>query len=198
LTLIESLGRAIKDVEAAGATYAIVGGLAVGIRTEPRFTRHADIAVAVDADEETEQLVHRLISAGYSVDASLEHANGRLATVRLLPPTEGEAGVIVDLIFASSGIETEVVAEATNEIIAQGIEGRVAAIPHLIAMKTVSESERRFQDRADLVGLIRASQPAEIARAFELVDLATARGYNRERDLRASLEGFIAVAAQTD
>lgn len=39
------------------ARFAIVGGLAVSVRTEPRFTRDADVCVAVDDDREAEDLV---------------------------------------------------------------------------------------------------------------------------------------------
>ena len=44
--LLDSLGR----------DYALVGGLAVSIRAEVRFTRDVDVAVAVDSDAEAESL----------------------------------------------------------------------------------------------------------------------------------------------
>jgi len=40
--------------------WALVGGLAVSVRTEPRFTRDLDLAVAVADDRAAEDLVHRL------------------------------------------------------------------------------------------------------------------------------------------
>jgi hypothetical protein len=39
-------------------SFALVGGLAVSIRTEPRFTRDADLAVALANDAEVEALIH--------------------------------------------------------------------------------------------------------------------------------------------
>jgi hypothetical protein len=40
----------------ARISWAMLGGLAVSIRTEPRFTRDVDLAVAVAADDEAERL----------------------------------------------------------------------------------------------------------------------------------------------
>lgn len=38
-----------------GSRFAVVGGLAVSARTEPRFTRDADVCVAVHSDAEAEE-----------------------------------------------------------------------------------------------------------------------------------------------
>lgn len=88
-------------------------------RTEPRFTRDADLAVAVASDAEAEALIHSLRARHYGIEAIVEQdAVGRLATVRLTQSSRVQAPVI-DLRFASSGIEREVVAEA------EAIERRV-------------------------------------------------------------------------
>ena len=82
----------------------------MSVRTEPRFTRDADFAVAVASDTEAEALIRRLRAGGYEVTALVEQeAVGRLATVRLAVPGDAE-GPVIDLLFASSGIEREVVA----------------------------------------------------------------------------------------
>lgn len=46
--------------------WALVGGLAVSVRTEPRFTRDLDLAVAVSDDHAAEALIHQLHAAGFS------------------------------------------------------------------------------------------------------------------------------------
>jgi len=90
-----------------------VGGLAVSVRTEPRFTRDADIAVLVADDRDAEALVRALQARRWRVVAAIEQeAARRLATVRLAPADEGVLGTVVDLLFASSGIEPEIVAAA--------------------------------------------------------------------------------------
>ena len=58
-------------------------------------------------------LVLELHAVGYRVAALVEEeATRRLATIRLIPPGERERGVVVDLLFASSGIEPEIDAGA--------------------------------------------------------------------------------------
>ncbi|HEU5471452.1 MAG TPA: hypothetical protein VFV67_12425 [Actinophytocola sp.] len=72
-------------------------------RAEPRFTRDVDVAATVTDDSAAEQLIH-----------SVEHDDAeRLATARLgVSPTDHGGQVIVDVLFASSGIEPEIVRAA--------------------------------------------------------------------------------------
>jgi hypothetical protein len=51
----------------------LVGGLAVSVRAEVRFTRDVDIAVAVADDAEAESLTYELRLAGYTAVASVEN-----------------------------------------------------------------------------------------------------------------------------
>lgn len=63
------------DLERAGYSSAVIGGLAVSVRSEPRFTRDVDLAVAVTGDAESEALVRHLIVAGYGIHAMIEIAS---------------------------------------------------------------------------------------------------------------------------
>jgi hypothetical protein len=112
---LESVALHAKETLAdLGYPWALVGGLAVSARAEPRFTRDVDFAVALKSDREAEALILAVQARGYRIDTVLEQeTTGRLATVRLVAPGSGEHGVILDLLFASSGIETEVVERAT-------------------------------------------------------------------------------------
>jgi hypothetical protein len=106
--LESALRRVLKDLDEDGRRAAVVGGLAVSVRSEPRTTRDVDFAVAVDDDQAAEQVVYRLSVRGYQIKAPLEQeAVGRLATVRMTPPGSVGETVVVDLLFASSGIERE-------------------------------------------------------------------------------------------
>jgi hypothetical protein len=107
-----------------------VGGFAVSARVEPRFTRDVDVAVMVDGDESAERLVRSLIADGYTVFSSLEHDSGRLATVRMTRALDGN-DVVVDLLFASSGIEPEIAQAAEVLEIASGLRLPVATVGHL-------------------------------------------------------------------
>lgn len=79
--LVQALEEATAHLDAFGRPWCLVGGLAVGVRVEPRFTRDLDLAISVADDAQAESLVLRLRSSGYEVLAMLEqNATGRLAT----------------------------------------------------------------------------------------------------------------------
>ena len=185
-----ALGRICADLKRLRREHALVGGLAVSVRTEPRFTRDADVAVSVTDDSQAEALVRELQVLGYGVATIVEQeATRRLATVRLIPPGERERGVVVDLLFASSGIEPEIVAGAEVVEVMPGLSVPVAQAGHLIALKILArDDERRPQDHLDLVALGARADQATWDLARGALALVTERGFHRGRDLLAALE----------
>jgi hypothetical protein len=177
------------ELDRRGRSWAVVGGLAVSARVEPRFTRDIDLALAVADDTEAEALVHALVACGYRVTASLEQESvGRLATVRLEAPGEGPEGVVVDLLFASSGVEPEVVGAADVLEVFPGLSVRVARGGHLLALKVLSRSPHRPQDPVDIAALLRQADASDIHEARAMCGLIVERGYGRGRDLPRMLE----------
>jgi hypothetical protein len=185
--LLDSLAAATDDLRRAEVSFALVGGLAVSLRTNPRFTRDADIVVAVVDDAQAEALVRTLLSGGYALQASVEQTEvARLATVRLRSRVAG--GVVVDLLFASSGIEPEIVAAAEDLVLAHQLRMPVATIGHLIALKLLShDDDRRRQDLIDLDELKRAASDVDWATATAACQLIVQRRFHRGRDLLALL-----------
>jgi len=192
----KALRSATVDLSRAGARFALVGGLAVSARTEPRFTRDVDLAVAVDSDAEAEGLVRTLQESGYATLAVLEQAKtGRLATVRMSQPRTVEPQGIVDLLFASSGLEPEIVSAASPLAIVRGLDVDVAQRGHLVALKVLArDDDRRPQDRLDLLALLRGIDSAELSRAREGIVLIAQRGFDRGKDLQTELERALAEA----
>lgn len=189
------LRRLDTDLRRAGVAWALVGGLAVSVRAEPRFTRDVDIAVAVDGDAGAEGVVRAMMSDGYGMLATVEQEEtGRLATVRLMPPMRAVPGVVVDLLFASSGIEPELVAAAERREIDVSLVVPVARTGHLIAMKLLARDDaNRPLDAADLLALRAVADELERQRAREAVELITARHCNRGRNLSAALDALFAA-----
>lgn len=180
------------DLADSGAHYALVDGLAVSVRTEPRFTRDADLAVAVEDDDQAEQLIRQLQERGYAIKAVLEQdALARLATVRLTR-TDEPVGPVIDLLFASSGIEREVVAAAEPLELLPSLTMPVALTGHLIALKVLSRDDVvRPQDLSDLRALLGVAAPGELTRAFEALALIASRGYHRGRDVVGEMQELI-------
>lgn len=78
VTSVESaLRKAVADLNAVKALWALVGGLAVSARTVPRFTRDLDFAVAVADDGEAEDMVRRLHARDYAPVEVLEQDSQR-------------------------------------------------------------------------------------------------------------------------
>jgi hypothetical protein len=187
---LEAALRAIaRELDRARVAWALVGGLAVSARAEPRFTRDLDLVVAVPDDGEAEVLTRGLLASGYRVLATLEQeAAGRLATVRLASPGEEAGGVVVDLLFASSGIEPEIAGRADALEILPGLRVKVARAGDLLALKLLAVSPGRPQDEADIVALLRDSTPGDIEDARAAAALIVERGFHRGRDLPRDLE----------
>lgn len=186
-----TIERAFVDLSGFSNPWAVVGGLAVSAYVEPRTTRDLDVVVAVSGDAEAEQLVWSLLRLGYSVATAVEHTGrGRLATMRLQPPMKGAA--IVDLLFASSGIEAEIAASATRLEILPGLVAPVASVGHLIAMKVLARDDRRRpQDWDDLRGLVGVASREDLSEARAALMLIGGRGYARDRSLIADFEALL-------
>lgn len=185
-----ALRRVTADLDRRRLGWALVGGFAVSARAEPRFTRDVDVAVAVIDDRAAEQNVHDLVAGGYRLLASVEQeAVGRLATVRL-SPVAGD--VVVDVLFASSGIEPEIVRSAEAIEILPGLVVPVARTGHLIALKLLArDDESRPQDLADLRSLHEVATREDVDLARSAIHLITERGYHRDRDLAAALTALL-------
>jgi Nucleotidyl transferase AbiEii toxin, Type IV TA system len=183
----QELRRAVADLDALRVRWALVGGLAISIRSVPRFTKDLDFAVAVANDSEAEGVVLRLRGRGYQPVEVLEQDYvERLSGVRL---ERAGSDVIVELLFASSGIEDEVVANATRLQVLPRLSAPVATTGHLIALKILAG---RNQDLTDLGSLIPAASAEDLDMARQAVRLIQVRGFNREQDVVADLDKLIA------
>jgi predicted nucleotidyltransferase len=183
------LRQAAVDLDAIGAQWAVIGGLAVAFRAEPRFTKDVDVAVAVADDDEAEGIVNRLQVRGYALASLVEQDYvDRLATARLVRPRAGTSSAFIDLLFANSGIEEEVVRRADRLEVLPDVFMPVASIGHLIALKVLAG---RHQDLTDLGYLISGASEADLDEARTAVSMIQVRGFNRGQDLPEDLAAII-------
>jgi hypothetical protein len=91
--------------------------------------------------------------------------------------------LFVDLLFASSGIEAEIVRDADRLEVLPGLRLPVASVGHLIVLKLLAMNAQRPQDAFDLDNLKVVAGEPELAQAREAIALVHARGFNRGRDL---------------
>lgn len=134
-------------------------------------------------------MVHAFAERRYVVFSVVEQdATHRLATARLAPiAAHGEASVIVDLLFASSGIEREIAEQAETLEVLPGIDVPVTRTGHLLALKVLARSDARPQDAADIQALLKVLDAEERSRALEAGRLILARGFARGKDLPSEI-----------
>lgn len=102
--------------------------------------------------------------------------------------------MVVDLLFASSSLEPELVASADSLEVFPGVRVPVARVPHLISLKLLArDDDRRSQDRVDLRALLTVASSADIAEVRSLLALVSQRGFDRGKDLAADLDALLAA-----
>jgi len=187
--LFESLALLSETLEEMGVAWALVGGLAVSCYVDPRFTRDIDVAVAVGDDAGAESFLRAWQSQGYVLSAVMEQdAVGRLSTARTTKG-RGQEGIYVDLLFASSGIEFEVIEQAQTIAVVPDVVIPVARPGHLYALKLLSDSpDERPQDRVDLKALRELIVGDERIATEEALALIAERGFARGRDLLSRMK----------
>jgi predicted nucleotidyltransferase len=194
VSALDNALRAVANILSEGdRSWTLVGALAVSARTEPRFTRDIDVAVAVLDDPDAEAVVRRFVERGYAVFSVVEQDTAkRLATARLSGLADADAAsVIVDLLFASSGIEAEVVRQSERLELLPGVDVPVARSGHLLALKVLSRSAERPQDAADIQALLKVLDGPERARARDAAQLIVSRGFARGKDLVAEVAALL-------
>jgi len=194
----ESAVKVLRDLRELGYGCALVGGLAVGVRARPRTTLDVDFAVAVESDAEAERVAYEFQRRGYQLyDVIEQTVTGRLATARFRVDAGTVKAGSVDLLFASSGIEPEIVASADDLEILPKLSLPVAQRGHLLALKVLAhEEQRRPNDRLDIMALLAAAEEEDLRIARAAVALITSRKYHRDKDLLAELELFVRLAGQ--
>lgn len=94
---------------------------------------------------------------------------------------------MVDLIAATCGIEADIVERATAVVIPDIGPLPVARAEELVAMKVLSMTDRRPQDRMDVIGiLLVAGDGLDLDAVAENLRRITDRGYHRDQIWPAS------------
>ena len=97
----------------------------------------------------------------------------------------------MDLLFASSGIEPEIVQASETLELFPGQRIKVALSGHLIAVKLLARSAERPQDDVDLRALLAVCDATEMKRAVDAVEVIERRGFARGRDLSSALKQIV-------
>ncbi len=184
------------DLSELDRKYALVGGLAVSVRAEPRLTRDVDLAVVVQDDRDAEALVYALTQRGYAVLFTIENdLTTRLSMARLGSPKANR--VMVDLLFAATGIESVIVDGAEPILLPGNLTLPVAKVEHLIAMKVLARDDRkRPQDYDDLQALLSIATAEEKSAARVALQAIEQAGVVKNRQLVLDFEALLTTPIQ--
>ena len=166
--------------------FALIGGLAVSVRSEPRFTRDIDLAIVV-APEEIDKLGRHLQGAGFVIVSVLSEATTDLVTGLRLE----RDGVRVDLLMHFIGLESEACATAELLEVFSGTTVPVARLPLLVVFKLVAAQRRkRRQDLADIELLLFYATSDDRQEIDRLIQRAEGTHTGDASELRAILATF--------
>jgi hypothetical protein len=131
-------------LDSAGLPYAIIGGHAVNIWLEPRFTADVDLTVAADPAALARARAG-LEAAGYTV--AVEHGANLPSGPDFVRFTRGRDDPPIEIQAAKTRLQEELIARARRD--SDGIASATAE--DLILLKLIAH---RPKDLADLVGLV--------------------------------------------
>jgi Nucleotidyl transferase of unknown function (DUF2204) len=145
--LSTTLADAVAFLESEGISYALIGGLAVSLRGQPRVTVDVDMVIAIDVN----RALALLPMLSQSKFEPLFHGVEEVVQKSfILPLRHRTTGIKVDLAIGLSGFERQAVARAERIQIADQ-KVAVATAEDLLVMKLLAG---RPQDEQDITGLI--------------------------------------------
>ena len=122
--------------------FAVIGGIAVTVRGDPRFTAAVDVVVGIEVDRGIELLD---ATAASSFRALLPDAEEILTSAYILPLRHVETGIRVDVAIGLSGFERDMI-ERAEEIAFEGVSVPVASAEDLLLMKVLAGRPRDLED----------------------------------------------------
>ncbi len=149
--LQQTLVDAASMLEARGIPFAVIGGLAVSFRGQPRMTIDVDLVIQADVDAAL-RLLKTLEDAPFApLFADVEQV---VKTAFILPLRHRRTGVRLDVAIGMSGFEQDAVRRATTVDVG-GVPVPVATLEDLLVMKALAG---RPQDDQDIRGLVAAGK----------------------------------------
>jgi hypothetical protein len=141
--LWQTLADAIAMLESRSIACAVIGGLAVSLRGQPRMTVDVDLVIATDL-EATLRLAQEL--PGTAFDPLFAGVEEVVNAAFILPLRHRTTGVRVDLAIGLSGFEREAISRASR------IEIGETAAPVVKALAGRPQDEQDIRGIVDLHG----------------------------------------------
>lgn len=136
------LGRLSSGLEAAGIPHMVIGGQAVLVHGEPRFTQDIDVTVALEPGD-----VSLLVGVCDALDLSVtvEDREAFARRTHVLPVADDATGIRVDFVFSSTTYEREAIGRAVRRPVS-GIQVPFASVEDLVVHKLLAGRPRDIED----------------------------------------------------
>jgi predicted nucleotidyltransferase len=149
--VIDDLSRTLTDIaillEGQGIRFAVIGGIAVGVHGEPRFTADVDAIIGTDVDRAL-ALIQLLDQTPFR--ALFSDVAEVVQSAFILPLRHRETQIRVDLAIGLTGFEKQLIDRADDiTIAARNIP--VATPEDLILLKLLAARPRDMDDVSSIV-----------------------------------------------
>ena len=148
-----TLADALAMLGARGIEAALIGGLAVSLRGQPRMTVDVDLVILAEVDQAL-QLVRDL--GGTPFEPLFRGVEDVVTRSFILPLRHRATGIRVDLAIGMSGFERLAIGRATPVAVGD-VRVPVVTVEDLLVMKALAG---RPQDEQDIRGLVATQRDA--------------------------------------
>lgn len=134
--------KVVKELNKNSIDYIIIGGHAVLIYGEPRFTKDIDITLSVDLShiEKIKAIINKL-----KLKAIPKNVDVFTKKTMVLPTIDTKTGFGIDFIFSNSYYEKTAIKRANIKKI-DGLKVNFASLEDLIIHKIISGREKDIED----------------------------------------------------
>lgn len=132
----------LRLLDHQGIDYAVIGGLAVSLRSSHRLTEDVDLIIDADIDDAFRLLA---VAKKFGLQPMFEEVSRVVEQAALLPLTEVITGTGIDLALGLSGFDQQVIDRAT-EVWLDDERLMVATVEDLLLMKLNADRPRDQQD----------------------------------------------------
>ncbi|OGC89699.1 MAG: hypothetical protein A2W25_17360 [candidate division Zixibacteria bacterium RBG_16_53_22] len=136
------LGRLASALKKAKIDYMVIGGQAVLIHGEPRYTKDIDVTLGVDTDKLPELIK---LSKGLGLRVLVKKPEEFVRDTKVLPAIQISSNIKVDFIFSSAEFEREAIKRAKSVKIGRTAI-KFASLEDLVILKIIAGRPRDIED----------------------------------------------------
>ena len=138
----ELIERIAISLDKGGIPYMIIGGQAVLLYGEPRFTKDIDITLGIDVDTLDKVLV---LTSKLSLTILVNDVGDFVKKTMVLPSLDVSTGIRVDWIFSHSNYERQAI-ERSNKVKFGDTIVRFASLEDVVIHKIIAGRPRDIED----------------------------------------------------